>query len=87
MAEVGVVASIIGISTFGVKLTLTLYDFGSTASSAREQTDRIARTFKKTKVDALMVELEQLKTYVDLLLQVPGLWILVFYYKNPFFAK
>src|SRR5271155_4409597 len=43
MAEVGVAASIIGIATFGVKLTLTLYDFGSTASSAREQIDRIAR--------------------------------------------
>ena len=41
MAEVA--ASIIGISTFGIKLTLTLYEFGSTASSAKQQTDHIAR--------------------------------------------
>lgn len=41
MAEVA--ASIIAISTFGVKLTLTLYDLGSTVSSARQQTDQIAK--------------------------------------------
>jgi len=137
MAEVGIAASIIGIATFGVKLTLTLYTFGTTASSAREQIDRIARNvalfsnilellgerlnddkpihseaaldfaealyedskrlferieellpdrrreseelsfiqkimwnFKKGKVDALMAELEQLKSSVNLLVQV-----------------
>jgi hypothetical protein len=43
MAEVGIVASLVGISSFGIKLTTTLYDFGSTVSSAREQTDYIAR--------------------------------------------
>ncbi|EXJ73936.1 uncharacterized protein A1O5_02230 [Cladophialophora psammophila CBS 110553] len=43
MAEVGLVASLLGISTFGIQLTRTLYNFGSTASSAREQTDYIAR--------------------------------------------
>jgi hypothetical protein len=41
MAEI--VASIIGISTFGVKLTLRLYEFGSTTSSAKQETDRIAK--------------------------------------------
>ena len=41
MAEVA--ASIIGISTFGIKLTLTLYEFGSTTSSAKQQADHIAR--------------------------------------------
>lgn len=40
MAEV--VASIIGISTFGVKLTDALYKFGSNFSVAREQTSRIS---------------------------------------------
>jgi hypothetical protein len=38
-----VVASLIGIATFGIKLTTTLYEFGTNAASAREQTDRIAR--------------------------------------------
>jgi hypothetical protein len=38
-----VVASLIGIATFGIKLTTTLYEFGANAASAREQTDRIAR--------------------------------------------
>jgi hypothetical protein len=39
MAEV--VASVIGITTFGVKLADTLYDFGCNVSSAREQSSRI----------------------------------------------
>ncbi len=43
MAEVGVAASLIGIATFGIQLTTTLYNFGATASSAREHTDYIAR--------------------------------------------
>ncbi|KAF7511438.1 hypothetical protein GJ744_004627 [Endocarpon pusillum] len=41
MAELA--AGVIGISTFGIQLTRTLYEFGSTASSAKEQTDYIAR--------------------------------------------
>jgi hypothetical protein len=41
MAEVA--ASIIGISTFGIKLTLTLYEFSSTTSHAREEIDSIAK--------------------------------------------
>ncbi|KAK5277689.1 hypothetical protein LTR40_010084, partial [Exophiala xenobiotica] len=43
MAEVGVAASLIGIASFGIQLTKTLYNFGATASSAREHTDYIAR--------------------------------------------
>ncbi|KPI37871.1 uncharacterized protein AB675_3144 [Cyphellophora attinorum] len=39
MAEV--VASVIGITTFGVKLVDTLYDFGCNVASAREQSSRI----------------------------------------------
>ncbi|KAK5059763.1 hypothetical protein LTR84_009646 [Exophiala bonariae] len=38
-----IAASLIGIATFGIKLTTTLYEFGANAASAREQTDRIAR--------------------------------------------
>ena len=41
MAEIA--ASIIGISSFGVRLTLTLYDFGATAAAAKQSTDRIAK--------------------------------------------
>ena len=137
MAEVGIAASILGIASFGVRLTLTLYDFGATASAARAQTDRVARNvthysnllellgerleddkhvhseaaldfieelsedswdlfksikkllpsrehgqdqisliekakwnFKKPRVDALMVEVERLKTSVNLLVQI-----------------
>ncbi|OAL25863.1 hypothetical protein AYO20_10325 [Fonsecaea nubica] len=43
MAEIGLVASLLGISTFAIQLTTVLYNFGSTASSAREQTDYVAR--------------------------------------------
>lgn len=46
MAEVGLVASLIGIAAFGVRLTTTLYQFGTTASSARDQTDFIARNLR-----------------------------------------
>ena len=38
-----VAASLIGIATFGIKLTSTLYEFGANTASARDQTDRIAR--------------------------------------------
>ena len=41
MAEVA--ASIIGIASFGVNLTLTLYDFASTTAAAREQALQIAK--------------------------------------------
>lgn len=41
MAEI--VASIIGISTFGIKLTDTLYRFGCAFSAARDQTSRISQ--------------------------------------------
>ena len=41
MAEIA--ASIIGISSFGVRLTLELYNFGATTASAKQQTDRIAK--------------------------------------------
>ena len=43
MAELGVAAALIGITTFGIKLTHSLYDFGSTVGSAREQADYVAR--------------------------------------------
>lgn len=43
MAEAAAVASIVGIASFGIKLTKVLYDFGSNVSSAREQTSYIAR--------------------------------------------
>jgi hypothetical protein len=46
MAEIGLAASLLGISSFGIKLTTTLYSFASTASSARKQTDFIARHIK-----------------------------------------
>jgi hypothetical protein len=41
MAEIA--ASIIGISSFSIKLTLTLYEFSSTTASARQETERIAK--------------------------------------------
>ena len=43
MAEVGLVASLLGIASFGIQLTTTLYKVGSTASCARDQTDYVAR--------------------------------------------
>lgn len=43
MAEAAAVASIVGIASFGIQLTQTLYNFGSNVSSAREQTAYIAR--------------------------------------------
>src|SRR2546430_12420526 len=42
-AEIGIAASIIGIASAGIKLTTSLYEFGSTVSSAREQTDYLAK--------------------------------------------
>lgn len=41
--EFALAASILQVAGAGVKLSKTLYDFGSTASSAGEQTDFIAR--------------------------------------------
>lgn len=44
MAEAAsLVASILGISSFAIRLTKNLYEFGSAVSSARSQIDRIAR--------------------------------------------
>ena len=43
MAETAAVASIVGIATFGIQLTKALYEFGSTVSSATEETSYIAR--------------------------------------------
>jgi len=44
MAEVGIVASIIGIAGAGAKLSLELYEFGATVSTARHETNSIARS-------------------------------------------
>ena len=38
-----IVASILGIASFGISLTRTLYDFGATAAAAKDQTDYVAR--------------------------------------------
>ena len=43
MAEAAAVASIVGIASFGIQLTQSLYNFGSNVSSAREETSYIAR--------------------------------------------
>ena len=41
MADIA--ASILGIASFGISLTRTLYDFGATAAAAKDQTDYVAR--------------------------------------------
>lgn len=43
MAEAAAVASIVGIASFGIQLTQSLYRFGSNVASAREETAYIAR--------------------------------------------
>lgn len=43
MAEAAAVASIVGLASFGIRLTQTLYTFGSNVSSAREDANYIAR--------------------------------------------
>jgi hypothetical protein len=43
MEAVGVVASILGISSFALELTKTLYEFGDTVTSAKEETHKIAK--------------------------------------------
>ena len=43
MAEFAVAAAILQAAGAGIKLSWTLYDFGSTVSSAREHTDSIAQ--------------------------------------------
>ncbi|EXJ67227.1 uncharacterized protein A1O5_09874 [Cladophialophora psammophila CBS 110553] len=43
MAEVGFAASLVGTASFGIQPTSTLYTFGATTASAKEQTDYIAR--------------------------------------------
>lgn len=44
MAEIGFAASIIAIAGAGVKLTMELHRFGSTAVSARTEIDSIAKS-------------------------------------------
>lgn len=65
MAEV--VASIIGISSFGIKLTDTLYQFGSTFSAARDQTIRISEriTDYTTILDILTTTIEDEADFVS----------------------
>ncbi|KIV87840.1 hypothetical protein PV11_03359 [Exophiala sideris] len=43
MADAAAVASILGIASFGIQLTQTLYTFGCNVSSAREESNYIAR--------------------------------------------
>ena len=43
MAEAAAVASIVGIAGFGIQLTQNLYTFGCNVSSARDETNYIAR--------------------------------------------
>ncbi|ETI24582.1 hypothetical protein G647_03951 [Cladophialophora carrionii CBS 160.54] len=43
MAEAAAVASIVGIASFGIQLTKTLYEFASTVSGARDEANYIAR--------------------------------------------
>ncbi|KAJ9604052.1 hypothetical protein H2200_011575 [Cladophialophora chaetospira] len=43
MAEAAAIASIVGIASFGIQLTQTLYNFGSNVSTAREDANYIAR--------------------------------------------
>ena len=43
MAEIGIAASIVGISEFALVLSKNLYKFGCKALAAREQTERVAR--------------------------------------------
>ena len=40
---ISLAASLLGIASFGIQLTTALYKFGSTVSSAQQQTDKIAR--------------------------------------------
>jgi hypothetical protein len=60
MAEVAAAASILGITTFGIQLTDTLYKFGSNFSAAREQSNRISDriTDYTTILDILAATLE-----------------------------
>ena len=43
MAEIGIAASIVGISEFALVLSKNVYKFGCKALAAREQTERVAR--------------------------------------------
>ncbi|KAL9618130.1 MAG: hypothetical protein Q9160_007137 [Pyrenula sp. 1 TL-2023] len=65
MAEV--IASIIGISSFGIKLTDTLYQFGSTFSAARDQTIRTSEriTDYTTILDILSTTIEDEADFVS----------------------
>ena len=43
MAELGIAASLVGVTSAAISLTKTLYEFGATASSAKDHVDRIAK--------------------------------------------
>ena len=61
MAEVvGLTASLIGIASLGVSLTRALYDFGTTASHAREEIDYISNNVSDY-ADVLELLVEQLE--------------------------
>lgn len=60
MAEVAAIASIVGIASFGIQLTQSLYEFGSTVSAAKEETGYIARH-----VDLYANVLDVLKEKID----------------------
>ena len=59
MAEVGIIASLVGISGAAIQLTRTLYDFGATASVAKEQIDSISKNVSYYS-DVLELLVEQL---------------------------
>ncbi len=61
MEVVGVIASIVGITSFALELTQTLYEFGDTVSSARADTSYIARNISNYKdvLDLLHDRLER----------------------------
>ena len=60
MAEIGIAASLIGITSAAISLTRTLYVFGSTTSAARDQVDYIAKnvSFYSDVLDLLVEQFE-----------------------------
>jgi hypothetical protein len=60
MEAVSVIASILGISSFAIELTTTLYEFGDAVTSAKEQTGRIAQNISNysTVLELLQERLE-----------------------------
>lgn len=77
MAEIGLVGTIVGLATTGVKLSLTLYTFSETVSAADKDIKNIARDVSLT--SAVLEELganlrqdEQAKLYSNKALQTAG---------------